>query len=154
MKKQINSVSNWSVKGIITVAILSAMLCTLGANANNKPAVPSAVTMKVESENAAESLMNSNAESNNEYKAEDFVNAEMALETESWKNIDAESNTEAVDEYSAKEFVQADMVNEIYRWMNSNSESNNESIEEYNAEKFVQADMANEFESWLKNSSF
>src|SRR5665648_270293 len=109
MKKQINSVSNLSVKGIITITILSAMLSTFGANANNKPAVNNAVTMKVESENATESLMNSNAESSNEYKAEDFVKAEMTLEAETWMNIDAESNTEAVEEYRAKEFVQAGM---------------------------------------------
>src|SRR5665647_3280558 len=97
MKKQINFVSNLSVKGIISVTILSAMLCTFGANANNKPAVGNAVTMKVESENATESLMNNYAESSNEYKAEDFVNAEMTLESETWLNINSETSDIAID---------------------------------------------------------
>lgn len=152
MKRQNNSVSNWSIKGIASVTILSAMLCTF--NANSKPSVGNTGTVKVVSENGVESLMYSNAGTKNEYNAKEFVQADMANEIENWMNSDTESNNPMVEEYDAKEFVQVDIADEIESWMNTNSKSNNGSIEEYNAKKFVQADMANEFESWLRNSNF
>ena len=121
MKKQINSVSNWSVKSIITVTILSAMLCTFGANANNKPAVANAVTMKVESENTTESLMNSMAERTNEYKAADFVQADLVSEIGLWMNENPENSDILIDagQYKAAEFVKADMTFEVENWMNN-----------------------------------
>jgi len=156
MKKQINFVSNLSVKGIISVTILSAMLCTFGANANNKPAVGNAVTMKVESENATESLMNNYAESSNEYKAEDFVNAEMTLESETWLNINSETSDIAIDaeQYKAADFVQADMISEIDLWMNEIPEYSDIAIEaeQYKAADFVKADMTSEIENRMNNS--
>ncbi len=154
MKKQNNSVSNWSIKGIVSVTILSAMLCTFNANANSKPSVGNAGTVKVVSENAVESLMYSNAGTKSEYNAKELVQADMANEIENWMNSETESNNPMVEEYNAKGFVQVDIADEIESWMNTNSKSNNGSIEEYNAKKFVHADMASEFESWLKNSDF
>lgn len=60
MKKQIKSVSNWSVKGIITVTILSAMLCTFGAKAINKPSLSeNNYSEAMQPENVIEDWMNS-----------------------------------------------------------------------------------------------
>ena len=60
MKKQINPVSNGSVKSIITVAILSAMLCTFSVKANNKPSLAVNVDVaEMQSENIIENWMNS-----------------------------------------------------------------------------------------------
>lgn len=60
MKKQINSVSNWSVKSIITATILSALLCTFEVKANNKPSLALITeASEMPSENIIEGWMNS-----------------------------------------------------------------------------------------------
>ena len=157
MKKQIKSVSSRSVKGIITVTILSATLCAFGAKANNKPAVAiNAVKVEMKSENGVESRMNSIAEINNEaveqYNAGNFVEAELAFETESWMNSGDETNYEAV-QYNANEYVEAEMALETESMMNSNVGNNNEAVQ-YNAEEFAEADLALEIESWMNNNCF
>ena len=123
MKTQIKSVSKWSVKGVIAVTILSAMLCAFGAKANNKPSVAlNAVKVEMKSESGVDSRMNSMAEINNkaveEYNAKNFVAAELALETESWMNINAGSDNE-VAQYNAEEYAEAELVLEIEGWMNN-----------------------------------
>lgn len=126
MKKRINSVNSWSVKGIITVTILSAMLCTFSAKAYNKPsAAVKAVNEAVKSESGVESLMNNDFKANYEaeqYNAGEFVEADMALETENWMSTNAETNYEPVlqVEYNAKEFVDAELALETESWMNQN----------------------------------
>lgn len=141
MKRQINTVSNWSVKGIITVTILSAMLCTFGAKASNKPTVAlNSVTAKMESKNGIEKWKNSNAGTNTEvvekYNAEGFVKAEIALEIESWMNSNTEINSEV---------VKAEATPQIEALMNSN---------QYTAKKYVEAEMVLEIKSWMNNSCF
>jgi hypothetical protein len=123
MKKQINFFSNWPVKSIITVTILSAMLCTLNAKADNKP-LPAANTVNVEmkSESGVESLLDSNVKTEIEamqYNAEEFVAAEMALEAECWMNGDVESDIKAA-KYNAEEFVKEEMALEKENWVNQN----------------------------------
>lgn len=159
MKTQINSMNNWSVKGIITVTILSAMLCAFGAKAGNKPSVAlKAVNVELKSENRGESGINSFTESNNEsvekYNAAEFVQAEMALEIESRMNSNEEINniTIEAEQYHAEKFTNADITLEIDNWMNDNDEIDNKAIEEYNAAEFVQAEMTYEIKSWMNNS--
>ena len=158
MKKQIKSVSNWSIKGIITVTILSAMLCTFSAKANNKPSVAINAANVERSENGVESRMNINAETNFEfvekYNAVEFVQADMAVEIETWANNDVWINNNAVEKYNAAEFVQSDMAIEFDCWLKSNIENSDVTIEaeQYNAAEFVQADMARETESWMNNN--
>ena len=137
MKKQINFISNWSFRGIIVVTILSAMLCTFNAKAGNRPSTAlNAVKVEMKSENGFENRKNSNPKTNStaveaelelqiEYNAEEFVEAEMALEIGSWMNSNAETNNEAVEaelalkiKYNAKEFVEAEMAFEIASRMN------------------------------------
>ena len=156
MKKQINSVSNLSVKSIISVAILSAMLCTFNVKANNKPSVAQNTATIEKSENKVESWMNSNIETNYNaveiYKPAEFVQSDMANEIASWMNSDDATENIAVEEYKATEFVQSDMTNEIASWMNTGNTAENNAVEEYNAANFVQADMTLEIESWMKSS--
>jgi len=116
MKKQINSVSSWSVKGIITITILSAMLCTFSANANNKPSVASNTTGVEISANSIESIN----ETIEKYNAAEFVQADMANEIDSWMNSNDEYSDLLIgSKYQAAEFVQADMALEIDSWMNN-----------------------------------
>ena len=121
MKKQNNSVSNWSIKGIVSIAILSTMLCTFNANANSKPSVGNSGTVKVVSENGFESLMFSNAGTKNEYNSKEFVQVDIADEIENWMNTNSRSDNESIDEYNAKKFVQADLSNEIESWLKISS---------------------------------
>lgn len=151
MKKQINSVSSWSVKGIITITILSAMLCNFSANANNKPSVASNTTGVEILENRVESIN----ESIEKYNAAEFVQADMALEIESRTMSSEEIFNAALEteQYQAGQFVKADMANEIDSWVNSSDEYSDLVIEaKYQAAEFVQADMALEIDSWMNNS--
>lgn len=151
MKKQINSVSSWSVKGIITITILSAILGTFGANANNKPALASNTTGVEISENKVESIN----EAIEKYNAAEFVHADMALEIESLTNSSEEILNVALEaeQYQAGQFVKADMANEIDNWMNSNDEYSDLLIgSKYQAAEFVQEDMALEIDCWINNS--
>ena len=153
MKKQINSVSSWSVKGIITITILSAILCTFSANANNKPSLASNTTGVENSENRIESIN----EAIEKYNAAEFVQADMALEIESLTNSSEGILNVALEaeQYQAYQFVKADMANEIDSWMNSNDEYSDLVIDaKYQAAEFVQADMALEIDSWMNNSGF
>jgi len=157
MKKQINSVSNWSVKSIITLTILSAVLCTFGAKANNKPSVAiNAVNVETKSGTGVESGMNGIAEISDgaieEYNAANFVEAELALESDSWMNSNSESDIEAVP-YNAQEYVDADLALETESWTNCDAEIQNDVVL-YNAEEYVKADLELETQGWLNNSSF
>jgi hypothetical protein len=71
------------------------------------------------------------------YDAQEFVEAEMALEIESWTNINAKTSSEV---------VKAESALQINAWMNSI---------EYNAKRFVDTEMTLECESWMtkENSS-
>jgi hypothetical protein len=155
MKKQINPINNWSAKGLITVTIMSAMLCGIGAKASNKPTVASnAVKVEMKSENSDESLVNSFAETIDKYNAFDFVQADMALETEGSINRAEEINIVSIEteQYRAEEFAQADIALEIDNWMYRNSENGNNAIEKYNAAEFVQTEMSHEINSWKNNN--
>ena len=151
MKKQVSLVSNWSMKGAITITILSAMLCTFGAKANNKPSVALNATTIEKSE--------TNLETVDKYNAAEFVQSEMVLEIANRMISNEEvSNVgfEAVEEYNSGEFVNADMAREIENWTNSDSDISNGTIEagQYNAGQFVQAEVEHEIESWMNNSRF
>jgi len=116
---------------------------------------------------------------NLKYNAQEFIDAEMALEIENRKNSTAETNNEAIEvesalqietlmnnmEYNAKDFVDAEMA--IESRINSTVETNNEAIEvesafqieagmnnlKYNAQDFVDAEMTKEIESRINNNS-
>src|ERR1035437_9146350 len=154
MKKQINSVNSWSVKSIITVTILSAMLCTFSAKAYDKPsAAINTINVNIKSESETEGLMNNDALTKIEavqYSAEEFVEDELAFETECYMSGDDRMNSEAA-EYNAENYVETDMALETENWVNSNSETNFEPIlvGEYNATDFVDADMALETDNWM-----
>ncbi|MCX6239852.1 MAG: hypothetical protein NTY07_20280 [Bacteroidia bacterium] len=160
MKKQNSFVSNWSVKGIIIVTVLSAMFCTTSAKATNKPTVAlNAITLDMKSENGVESLKNSITESNSEvmeaeYNAKEFVEADMELEIESWMNSNTETNNEVAEtiqapqiEYKAEEFVEAEIVNEIQSWINTSSYWND-------FETFDNVDVTGMIGSWINSSSY
>ena len=157
MKKQINSVNSWSVKGIITVTILSAMLCTFSVKAYDKPsAAINTINVNIKSESETEGLMNNDALTKIEtaqYSAEEFVEDELAFETECYMSGDDRMNSEAA-EYNAENFVETDMALETENWVNSNSETNSEPIlvGEYNATDFVDADMALETDNWMNHN--
>lgn len=150
MKKQINTVNNWSVKSIFTVTVFSAMLCAFGAEANNKPSVS---INTVNSGTGVESRINGIAgisdEAIEEYNAANFVEAELALESESWMNSNSESDFEAVP-YNAQEYVDADLSIEFECWTKSEAEANNDVVL-YNAEEYVKADLELETKSWSNN---
>ena len=129
MKKQIYSDHAWSFKSIITVTILSAMLCAFSAKADNETSVTlNAVTNELKTGNGAKDCLGANTETNFdalevelfqevEYNAVNFVNSEMALEFETWMNSDFESyNEETIAditlpfEYNAKDFIDAEMA--------------------------------------------
>jgi hypothetical protein len=151
MKKQVSLVSNWSIKGVITITILSAMLCTFGAKANNKPSVAlNATTIE---------KLETNLETVDKYNAAEFVQSEMENEIANRMISNEEvSNVgfETVEGYNSGEFVNADMAREIETWTNSDSEISNGTIEagQYNAGQFVQAEIEHEIESWMNNSRF
>ena len=155
MKKQINSVNNWSAKGIITITIMSAMVCGFGAMASNKPTVASnAAKVEMNSDNSLESLVNSYAKTVDKYNAFEFVQSEMSSEIENRMNsneeIDIESNN--VEQYKAEEFAQADIALEIDNWRYSDAVNDSNTIERYNAAEYVQDDMAQEINSWMNSN--
>jgi len=153
MKKQFNSVSSWSVKGIISITILSAMLGTFSANATNKPSLALNTTGVEISENRNESIN----EAIEKYNAAEFVQADMAFEIESRTMSSEEIFNVALEaeQYQAGQFVKADMANEIDSWKNSNDEYSDLVIEsKYQASDFVKADMALEIDSWMKSNGF
>ena len=155
MKKQINSINNWSAKGLITVTIISAMLCGIGAKASNKSTVASnAVKVELKSENSAESWLNGYANTVNKYNAFEFVQTDMALETEGLINSSEEINilSTEVEQYHAEEFAQADIAVEIDNWIYRNAENDSNTIEKYNADEFVQDEMSHEINSWMNNN--
>ncbi|NEW83137.1 MAG: hypothetical protein GZ094_12325 [Mariniphaga sp.] len=153
MKKQLNSVSSWSVKGIISITILSAMLGTFSANANNKPSLALNSSGVEISENRIESI----SEAIEKYNAAEFVQADMALEIESRTMRSEEIFNVALEaeQYHAGQFVKADMANEIDSWKNSNDEYSDLVIQsKYQASEFVQADLDLEIESWMNSNGF
>jgi hypothetical protein len=132
MKKQISSDRKRSFRGIISVTILSAMLCVFSAKADNKSSVTSsAKTCELSSENGVKNCMDMNAETNYEaleaelsqeaeYRADVFVESDMELEYETWMNSFFELDDEAVIAeitlpvvYNAKDFVDAEMALEV-----------------------------------------
>jgi hypothetical protein len=157
MKKQINSVNSWSVKSIITVTILSAMLCTFSAKAYDKPsAAINTINVNIKSESETEGLMNNDALTKIEaaqYNAEEFAEDELAYETECYLLGDDWMDS-VTEQYNAENFVETDMALETENWVNSNSETNSEPIlvGEYNATDFVDADMALETDNWMNNN--
>jgi len=157
MKKQINSVNSWSVKGIITVTILSAMLCTFNAKAYDKPsAAISTINVNIKSGSEAEGLLNNDALTKieaSQYNAAEFVEEELAFETECYMSDNAGLDNE-VEGYNAANYVETDMALETGNWVNANSDTNSEPVllNEYNAKNFVDADMALETENWLNQS--
>ena len=155
MKKQINSVNKWSAKGIITVTIMSAMLCGISVKASNKSTVASnALKVEMKSENSFESRINSYAETANKYNAFEFVKSEMASEIENRMDSSDETNFVSIEseQYNAEEFAQADIALEIDNWMYRNAENDINTIEKYNADEFVQDEMAHEINSWMNNN--
>jgi len=157
MKKQINSVNSWSVKSLITVTILSAMLCTFSAKAYDKPsAAINKINVNIKSESETEGLMNNDALTKIEaarYNAEEFVEDDLAFETECYMSGDDWMDN-VTEQYNAENFVETDMALETENWVNSNSETNSEPIlvGEYNATDFVDADMALETENWMNQN--
>jgi len=161
MKTQFNSVNSWSVKGIMTVTILSAMLCTFSAKAYDKPsAAINTINVNIKSESEAECLVNNDALAKIEaplYSAEEFVEDELAFETECYMIGDAGMDGE-VEEYNAENYVEADMALETENWVNANSDTNSGInpepvlLDEYKAKDFVNADMALETENWMKQN--
>lgn len=121
MKKQINSVSNWSVKGIISVTILSAMFCASELKANNKPSV--ALNNVAISEDTEEKLLGNKIESwmnSHTY----WVNASDLDEASEMKSVNT-VNHPCINDSSCKKEKQlsdeAEIVNAIESWMNSSS---------------------------------
>jgi hypothetical protein len=157
MKKQINSVNSWSVKIVLTVTILSAVLCTFTAKAYDKPSVAiNTINVNVKSESEADGLMNNDALTKIEaaqYNAAEFVEDELAFETECYMLGDDGMDSEA-ELYNAENYVEADMVLETENWVNANSETNFEPVllSEYNAKDFVDADMALETKNWINQN--
>ena len=153
MKKQINSVNSWSVKGIITVTILSAMLCTFSAKAYNKPsATTNTINVNMKSDNEAEGLLNNDALTKIEaaqYNAAEFVEEELAFETECYMSGDSGMDIGA-EEYNAADYVETDLAIETENWVNGNFEP--VLVGEYNAKDFVNADMALEAENWINQN--
>jgi CRISPR/Cas system-associated endonuclease/helicase Cas3 len=167
MKKQINSISNLSVKGMITITILSAMLCTFDAKANSKPSRASkVVNVEMESKSTGDKPLLSNsaalieAVESVKYNADEFVQADVALETKSWISRNAEAMNETA-KYSAEGSVLTDMVIELRDWNNGDAlvEDPTDLVEPpieigYHASEFVENDMATEINSWNSNSGF
>ena len=167
MKKQNNIISNLSVKGMITIAILSAMLCTFNAKANSKP--PRAlklINVEMESKNAGDNPLLSNSEALSEafeavkYNADEFVQADVALETESWISHNNGAREETA-KHSAEQSVPAEMALEIVDrdLGDSNLDSSTYVFEPsieigYHASEFVESDMATEINNWNINSGF
>ena len=153
MKKQINSVNSWSVKGIITVTILSAMLCTFSAKAYNKPsATTNTINVNMKSDNEVDVLLNNEALTKIEavqYNAAEFVEEELAFETECYMSFDAGMDIGA-EEYNAAGYVETDMALETENWVNENSEPL--LVVEYNAKNFADADMTLEAETWINQN--
>ena len=121
MKKQIKSVSNWSVKGVIGVTVLSAMLFASESKANNKPSV----TLNTEVLSAAEEgkLLGTKIESwmNSHTYWVGASDLDEAIEIKSVNTV----NPGSVNNLSgAKENLlsdEAEIVNVIESWMNSSS---------------------------------
>jgi hypothetical protein len=100
------------------------------------------------------------------YNANDFVAAEIALETRNWLNGNDETtykSTEAepalqAEKYNADEFAAAEMALETENWLNNNGEISNlvtdvelvPQIEKYNAQNFVEKEIAVETANWMK----
>jgi hypothetical protein len=167
MKKKINSIGNLSVKGMITITILSAMLCTFDANANVKPLkVSKAVNMEMELKSAGDNPLFSNYEALSEavetvkYNAEEFAQTEIALETESWINRNAKAMSENA-KFSAEGSVLSEMALEIQRSNHGdvNIYDTTDVVEPpieigYHASEFVDSDLATQINSWNLNSGF
>jgi len=170
MKKQNSIISNLSVKGMITISILSAMLFTFNANnakANSKP--PRAfklVNVEMDSKNAGDLPLFSNSEALSEaveavkYSADEFVQAEIALETQSWISRNAEAKDEAA-KHSAEQAVQTEMTLETQdnNLGDANLDSTTYVVEPsikigYHASEFVDSDMATEINNWNSKSGF
>ena len=153
MKKQINSVSNWSAKSIMTTAILSAMLCSFSAKAYDKPsAAINTINVNMKSDSEAEGLLNNDALTKIEaaqYNAAEFVDEELAFESECYMSGDAGIDSGA-EEYNAADYVESDMKLETENWVNGNFEP--VLVGEYNAKDFVNADMALEAENWINQN--
>ena len=131
MKKQIKSVSNWSVKGVIGVTVLSAMLFASESKANNKPSV----TLNTEVLSAAEEgkLLGTKIESwmNSHTYWVGASDLDEAIEIKSVNTV----NPGSVNNLSgAKENLlsdEAEIVNVIESWMNSSSYWNDLGISDY-----------------------
>jgi len=167
MKKQNYIISNLSVKGMITITILSAMLFTFNAKANGKP--PRAfkvVNMEMDSKKPGDLPLFSNSEALNEaveavkYSADEFVQAEIALETQSWISRNAEAKDEAAKR-SAEQAVQTEMTLETQdsNLGDANLDYTTYVVEPsfeigYHASEFVDSDMATEINNWNSKSGF
>ena len=116
MKKQINSVSNLSVKGIFTLIVLITTLCSLGVRGNNKPSlVLNTDAEEMESENRIESWMNTNSFWIGSSDVDEEAEIESDNSVEQWMVSDSFL-------FVGKQFPdEAETVNEIQSWMNSSS---------------------------------
>jgi len=60
------------------------------------------------------------------YNANDYVEAELSVETANWMNSNCEINYKVAElEYNAKNFVEAELATETENWLNSNKGTNN-----------------------------
>jgi hypothetical protein len=85
MKKQINSVSNFSVKSILSAAILCAMFGASGVNANNNPSVKiNNNSRDIPTDIKAETAINKGTAPARESKSEVIGKNEMTLVIEQW----------------------------------------------------------------------
>jgi hypothetical protein len=121
MKKQIKSVSNWSVKGVIGVTVLSAMFFASEAKANNKPSV----TLNTEVLSAAEEgkLLGTKIESwmNSHTYWVGASDLDEAIEMKSVNTLNPGSvnNLSGTKENQLSD--EAEIVNVIESWMNGSS---------------------------------
>jgi hypothetical protein len=102
---------------------------------------------------------NSNKEANSivVYNAQEYVEAELSVETANWMNSDSEIDYKVAElAYNAKDFVAAELAAETESWMNSNGETSDEialQVAQYNPMEFAEADFAREAESWISKTA-
>ena len=133
---------------VVSLIILASLSGIAKGENSGKEAVEAGITLQIAS-----------------YNANDFVTAELALETKNWLNGNDETiykSTEAelalqVEKYNADEFAAAEMALETESWLNNNGEVRNmvadvelvPQVEKYDAQDFVEKDIAVETANWM-----
>jgi hypothetical protein len=93
-----------------------------------------------------------------EYHAQDFVEAEMAEETDCFLNCEAiDVELFQIEAYDAANFVKAELASETENFVNGNAGTLDTlisfQVQEYRAQDFVDSEMKTEYTSWMSNEN-